>query len=67
VSSVALQQKLRDLEQAFQHFFGGRAAPPNFKRKHGKQTARFASNAFTRYGNRLHALRQGAERGEGAR
>jgi putative transposase len=51
VSSVALKQKLRDLEQAFQHFFGGRAGSPNFKRKHGKQTARFASNAFTRYGN----------------
>jgi len=51
VSSVALQQKLRDLEQAFQNFFDGRAGSPNFKRKHGKQTARFASNAFTRYGN----------------
>ena len=47
VSSVPLQQKLRDLEQAFQNFFDGRAGYPNFKRKHGKQAARFASNAFT--------------------
>ncbi|WP_022835251.1 RNA-guided endonuclease InsQ/TnpB family protein [Salisaeta longa] len=53
VSSVALQQKLRDLEQAFQNFFDGRAGYPNFKRKHGKQTARFASNAFTLDGKRL--------------
>jgi putative transposase len=47
VSSVALQQKIRDLAQAFQHFFDGRAGYPNFKRKHGTQSARFASNAFT--------------------
>ena len=53
VSSVALQQKLRDLEQAFQNFFDGRAGYPNFKRKHGKQSARFASNAFTLYGKAL--------------
>jgi putative transposase len=53
VSGVALQQKLRDLEQAFQHFFDGRAGYPNIKRKHGKQSARFASNAFTRYGQAL--------------
>ena len=53
VSSVALQQKLRDLEQAFQNFFDGRAGYPNFKRKRGKQTARFASNAFTLYGKAL--------------
>lgn len=53
VSSVALQQKLRDLEQAFQNFFDGRTGYPNFKRKHGKQTARFASNAFTLYGKAL--------------
>jgi putative transposase len=53
VSSVALQQKLRDLEQAFQNFFDGRAGYPNFKRKHGKQTARFASNAFTLHGKAL--------------
>mgnify|MGYP006275895507 FL=1 len=53
MSSVPLQQKLRDLEQAFQNFFDGRAGYPNFKRKHGKQSARFASNAFTLYGKAL--------------
>jgi len=53
VSSVALQQKLRDLERAFQNFFDGRTGSPNFKRKHGKQAARFASNAFTLYGKSL--------------
>ena len=53
VSSVALQQKLRDLERAFQNFFDGRTGYPNFKRKRGKQTARFASNAFTLYGKAL--------------
>lgn len=53
VSSVALQQKLRDLEQAFQNFFDGRAGYPTFKRKHGKQAVRFASNAFTLYGKAL--------------
>jgi putative transposase len=52
-SSVALQQSLRNLESAFQNFFDGRAGYPNFKRKHGKQTARFASNAFTLYGKAL--------------
>ena len=52
-SSVALQQSLRTLESAFQNFFDGTAGYPNFKRKHGKQTARFASNAFTLYGKAL--------------
>lgn len=53
VSSVVLQQSLRNLEQAFQNFFDGRTRYPNFKRKHGKQSARFASNAFTLRGKAL--------------
>ena len=53
VSSVALQQKLRDLGQAFQNFFDGRCGCPNFKSKHDKQAARFASNAFTLHGKKL--------------
>lgn len=53
VSSVVLQQSLRNLEQAFQNFFDGRACYPNFKRKHSKQSARFASNAFTLRGKAL--------------
>ena len=62
VSSVALQQKLRDLEQAFQNFFEGRTGYPNFKRKHGKQSARFASNAFTLYGKALSVAKVPGER-----
>ncbi len=53
VSSVALQQKLRDLDQAFQNFFDERCGYPNFKSKHDKQAARFASNAFTLHGKKL--------------
>jgi putative transposase len=53
VSSVALQQKLRDLDQAFENFFEGRCGYPNFKSKHDKQAARFASNAFTLHGKKL--------------
>ena len=53
VSSVALQQKLRDLDQAFQNFFDGQCGYPNFKSKHDKQAARFASNAFTLHGKKL--------------
>ena len=53
VSSVALQQKLRDLDQAFQNFFDGQCGYPNFKSKHDKQAARFASNAFTIHGKKI--------------
>ena len=53
VSSVALQQKLRDLDQAFENFFDGRCGYPNFKSKHDRQAARFASNGFTLHGKRL--------------
>jgi putative transposase len=56
-SSVALQQSLRNLESAFQNFFDGRAGYPSFKRKHGKETARLASNAFTLYGKSLSAAK----------
>jgi len=47
VSSVPLQQALRHLESAFRNFFEGRAGYPTFKRKHGPQSASYASNAFT--------------------
>ncbi len=40
VSSVALQQKLRDLDQAFQNFFDGRCGYPNFKSKHDFHASR---------------------------
>ena len=46
-SSVVLQQSLRNQEQALTNFFEGRAQYPNFKRKHGKQTARHTKAAFS--------------------
>jgi len=47
VSSVVLQQALRNLDAAFTNFFEKRAEYPNFKRKHGHNAARYALNAFT--------------------
>ena len=47
VSSVVLQQSLRNLDTAFRNFFAGRALYPTFKRAKGVQRARYANNAFT--------------------
>src|SRR5712691_11774954 len=47
VSSVPLQQSLRHLDTAFRNFFEGRAEYPTFHKKHGVQSASYASNAFT--------------------
>ncbi len=54
VSSVPLQQSLRDFEQAFSNFFksvtgkvqGKLVKPPKFKKRHCRQTAKFTNNAF---------------------
>jgi len=46
VSSVPIQQALRHLETAFRTFFAGRAKYPTFHKKHGKQSATYASTAF---------------------
>jgi putative transposase len=46
VSSVPTQQALRHLETAFRHFFAGRAKYPTFHKKHGAQSATYASTAF---------------------
>lgn len=46
VSSVPLQQALRHLDSAFRNLFEGRANYPAFKKKHGKQSATYASTAF---------------------
>lgn len=46
VSSVPVQQALRHLETAFRNFFAGSANYPTFRRKHGKQSATYASTAF---------------------
>jgi putative transposase len=39
--SQALQQALKDLDQAYQNFFAGRARYPHFKSKRGKQRVRY--------------------------
>lgn len=46
VSSVVLQQSLRNLEAAFKNFFQGRAKYPTFKKKHGRQSARYTTSGF---------------------
>ena len=50
VSSVPLQQTLRNLDRAFINF---KAKYPKFKKKHGTQSATYASNAFTMDGQTL--------------
>ena len=55
VSSVPLQQSLRDLETAYSNFFasckgerkGKKVKPPKFKKRKSKQSARFTDNGFT--------------------
>ncbi len=47
VSSVPLQQGLRHLNTAFKNFFAGRSKYPRFKKKANRQSATYASNAFT--------------------
>lgn len=47
VSSVPLQQGLRQLNTAFKNFFEGRTKYPKFKKKCNKQSATYANSAFT--------------------
>jgi len=47
VSSVALQQSLRNQDSAFSNFFSKRGKYPKFKRKHDKQSFRLVNTAFT--------------------
>ncbi|MGL5133518.1 MAG: RNA-guided endonuclease InsQ/TnpB family protein [Planktothrix sp.] len=59
VSSVPLQQSLRDLEQAYSNFFksckgqrkGKKVKPPKFKKRKSKQSAKFTDNGFKLYPN----------------
>lgn len=54
VSSVPLQQALRDLQSAFSAFFAKRNAYPTFKKKGARGSARFTKSAFSYSdGNRL--------------
>jgi len=46
VSSVALQQALRDLQAAFNNFFEKRTGYPSFKKKSQRATARYTGSAF---------------------
>ena len=46
VSSVPVQQALRDLQTAYTNFFEKRAAYQNFKRKCGKQSAEYTKSGF---------------------
>ncbi len=46
VSSVPLQQSLRNLQKAFTNFWAGRAKYPNFKKKRSGGSAEFTRAAF---------------------
>ncbi len=54
VSSVPLQQSLKDLEQSYSNFFnsckgnrkGQKVKPPRFKKRKSRQSARFTDNGF---------------------
>ena len=54
VSNIALQQSLNDLDQAYQNFFksckgerkGKPVRPPKFKKRKGRQSAKFHSGGF---------------------
>jgi putative transposase len=47
VSSVCLQQSLRDLQVAFSNFFAKRTAYPAFKRKDARQSANYSERGFS--------------------
>ena len=47
VSSVCLQQALRDLQTAFSNFFDKRTAYPTFKRKEARQSANYTNRGFS--------------------
>ncbi len=47
VSSVCLQQSLRDLQIAFSNFFDKRAGYPSFKRRDARQSANYTERGFS--------------------
>ncbi|PZO19409.1 MAG: transposase [Leptolyngbya foveolarum] len=53
VATVPLQQSIQDLGVALKNFFEHRAKFPNFKRRHGKQSARFTSRSIRFDGEKL--------------
>src|SRR5215475_8432648 len=60
VSSVVLQQSLRNLDKAFTNFFEKRAKYPRFKSRHHHQSARYATNAFTFIDGQITLAKQSA-------
>ena len=58
VSSVVLQQALRNLDTAFTNFFEKRAQFPKFKSRRDRQSARYATNAFTFRGGQIMLAKQ---------
>jgi len=58
VSSVVLQQSLLNLDTAFTNFFEKRAQYPKFKSRRARQSARYATNAFTYRNGRLSLAKQ---------
>jgi putative transposase len=58
VSSVVLQQSLLNLDTAFTNFFEKRAQYPKFKSRRARQSARYATNAFTYRGGRITLAKQ---------
>lgn len=63
VSSVPLQQALRDLQSAYSAFFAKRAAYPSFKRKASRACARYTKSGFKLSdGRRLNVAKLGVLR-----
>jgi putative transposase len=63
VSSVPLQQSLRDLRSAFSAFFAKRTGYPAFKRKGARASARYTRSAFRfEHGRRLEIAKLGVLR-----
>lgn len=58
VSSVCLQQTLRNLDTAFRNFFANRAKYPTFKKAKSNQSARYANNAFKFVSGKITLARQ---------
>ncbi len=53
VSSVALQQAVRNLEEAYSRFFKGLSRYPKFKKKKSGQSARFVGSGFSLKGGKF--------------
>ena len=63
VAAVPLQQSLRDLQAAFSAFFAKRSGYPGYKKKGGRQSARYTKSGFAfNDGNRLALAKLGLVR-----